>query len=55
MDENGKWTFYTQKLGSDVSAAEWLPSTEFLGQAGQTLVEYCLKNGLEDKVDFLRD
>ena len=53
VEEDGTFVFYTHKIGSDVSAAEWLPTSEFLGQAGQSLVEYCVKNGLEDKVKFL--
>ena len=53
VDDDGNYLFNTQKLGVDVSAAEWLPSSEFLGQAGQKMVEYCLRNGLADKVGFL--
>ena len=53
MEEDGTFVFYTHKIGSDVSAAEWLPTLEFLWQAGQGLVEYCVKNGLEYKVKFL--
>ena len=52
-DEDGNFQFYTQKQGMDASAAEYLPASEFLGQAGQFLVEYCKRNGLEEKVDFL--
>ena len=49
-NQDGSYTFLTQKIGEDVAAAEYLYPQDFLDEAGRKFLEYCQEHGLEEKL-----
>ena len=45
---NGVHQFLTQRVGEDVTTAEYLYPHEFIGEAGKKLLQYCRDEGLQE-------
>ena len=46
----GAYQFLTQKIGDDVTNAEYLNPCDFLGDSAMKVVEFCLENGLDSEL-----
>ena len=47
---DGAYQFLTQKIGDDVTNAEYLNPCDFLGDSAMKVVEFCLENGLDSEL-----
>ena len=47
-NEDGSLSSLTQREGEDEALAEYLPPEDFLSEEGQTFVQYCKENGLQE-------